>query len=125
MATFTHYRRRIFDRLKHFTGHLVDTEVVNILALFTRNCGTLIFSSKATINTIRKSKFVISMCNFSFLFQLSSHTPIQPRLCSTKTLAGPGVHILTFKFSTVPVKSLTPILAVKFLNGEAFKFSYG
>lgn len=87
MATFTHYRWRIFDRLKHLTGHLVHTEVVNILALLTRNCETLIFSSKASINTIRKSKFAISVCNFSFLFQLSSHTPIQPRLCSTKNFS--------------------------------------
>ena len=73
--------------------------------------------SKASMNAIRKSMFAISVCNFSFLFQLSNDTPMQPRLCRTKRLAGHGVHILPFKFSTVPVKNLTPILAVKFLNG--------
>lgn len=126
MATFTHYRWRIFDWLKHLTGHLVHTEVVNILALFTRNCGTLIFSSKASINTIRKSKFAISVCNFSFFFQLSSPahthpaTPLQYKNFSRSRCSHLDVQI----FDRTG-QSLTPILAVKFLNGEAFKFSYG
>ena len=77
--------------------------------LFTRNCRTVIFSSKASNNTSRKSMFA----------RIHAATPLP-----FKNLGGHGVHTLPFKFSTVSVKNLTSILAFKFLNGAPFKFSY-
>ena len=41
-----------------------------------------------------------------------------------KNLDGQGVHSAPVKFSTVPAKNWSSILAFKFLNGEASKVSY-
>ena len=156
-ATFSLYRSNFRPAEK-----FVLTEPFNILALFIRECRTVIFPSKVSNNTTRKSMFAISVRNFLacsqtlyFLFKVlrarvikknkaTLYTGSRDRLviflsfssCVTthpcshafadkKNLAGHGFHTLPFKFSTVPVKTLTSILTFKFLNVLAFKFLCG
>lgn len=75
-------------------------------ALFTRKCQTVIFPSKASNNTTRKSTFAISVCNFPLLFSSWLTTHHATTLLQYKNLAGHGVHIMPFKFSPVPVKKI-------------------
>ena len=107
---------RILNRLKKLTGHFVHTEPFNIFAPFSWNCRIVIFPSKASNSRTRKSMFAI-LCLQSSFFSSCVAKYLGNYTVANKNLAGHGIHNLPFKFSTVPVKNLTSILA--------FKFSYG
>ena len=88
MATFTRQRSNFrpvenFDYCRNF----VHTEPLNIFALFTRSCRTVIFPSKASNNTTRKSMFAI-------FFSLSSLPVSNLRLNRFLYRGGlPDVHL--------------------------------
>ena len=95
-----------FRLRSHGTGRIFDGLKGTVFALFTRNCRTVIFPSKASNNTTRKSMLAISVCTFPLFLQLSK----------------PRIHAATHLWSKKFRRSRCSHLAVQFFDRTDKKF---
>ena len=99
-------------------------EPFNIFSLFTRNCRTrLNFNFCQRFYHLPMRRELLKQSKMASPSWVTTH--LCNRVFTVQKASRPQCSYLPFKFSTVQVKNLTWILAFKFLNGVAFKYSYG
>ena len=114
---------RIFDHLKNLTGHFVHTDPFNIFALFTRDCRTVIFPSKASRVKTRLVNPCSSRSQYLFAMFLSFSSCVTTHPCSHAFAVQKNWPVTTV-FTPCPVqifdqpRSLPPLPVYPSLRSE-------
>ena len=105
----SHSTAWIFNQLKNLTKHFVHTKLFNVFALFTQNCQTVLFPSKAINNTTRKSMLAICICHKTVILQLCGLTAF-----SSKNLPQslPMINIMILTIAEVDFSSVLWIFSI-------------